>query len=147
MIRTATHEDIPQILDLGHSLHLESIYSSMPFDERKVEALILGLIDGNGVVFVSDVSGEITGGIAGGITEFWFCNERVAFDYSFFIHPDHRGGMTAIRLMTAFFEWARLRQAKEVHMGITTGINTEATSRFYEKMGMTKVGPLFKKGL
>lgn len=147
MIRTATHDDIPRILELGHLLHTTSAYAALPFDERKVETLIGGLIDGQGVVFVSDYDGKITGGLAGGLTEYWFCDERVAFDYSFFIHPEYRGGMTAVRLMVAFFEWSRLRGAKEVHMGITTGINTEAVSSLYEKMGMTKVGPLFKKVL
>lgn len=145
MIRTATHDDVPRILELGRLLHATSAYSALPFDEQKVGALMHSLIDGAGVVFVSEVDGVVIGGLAGGVTEFWFCSEKIAFDFSFFIHPDYRGGMSAPRLISTFSDWAKRIGARELHMGITTGINTEAVARLYEKMGMTLVGPLFKK--
>jgi GNAT superfamily N-acetyltransferase len=144
MIRTATKDDIPRILELGNLLHKTSSFSHLPFDEAKVEALMRNIMDGAGVVFVSEVDGIIIGGIAGGVTEFWFCGERIGFDYSFFIHPDFRGGMSAPRLIIAFKEWARLNGAIEIHMGVTTGIHTEATGRLYEKMGFRLAGPLYK---
>lgn len=145
MIRTATLDDIPRILELGESLHQTSDFRRLPFDREKVETLISGLVSGVGVVFVSEIDGIITGGIAGGLTEFWFCREKVAFDFSFFIHSDYRGGMSAPRLIIAFCEWAKLNGAREIHMGITTGIHVDATSRLYEKMGFSLSGPLYKK--
>lgn len=147
MIRTATHEDIQRIVELGEVLHKTSSFADLPFDQDKVSALMRNLIDGQGVIFVSEVDGVVIGGIAGGVVEMWFCDKRIGFDYSFFIHPDYRGGMSAPRLIIAFTEWAKLNGAIEVHMGITTGIHVEATSRLYEKMGFKLAGPLYKKEL
>lgn len=145
MIRTATYDDIPRILELGNVLHKTSSFADLPFDEDKVSNLMRGLIDGGGVIFVSEIDGVVIGGIAGGVTEFWFCDKKIGFDFSFFIHPDYRGGMSAPRLIVAFTEWAKLKGAIEVHMGITTGIHVDATARLYEKMGFRLSGPLYKK--
>lgn len=144
MIRVATTDDIPRILELGNLLHQTSSFSRHPFDEAKVDALMRNIMAGAGVVYVAEIDGVVIGGIAGGITEFWFCNEKIGFDFSFFIHPDYRGGMSAPRLIVAFKEWARLNGAVEIHMGVTTGIHTEATGRLYEKMGFELAGPLYK---
>ena len=144
MIRVATHEDIPRIIELGRVLHAESSYSTIPYKEDKVEATMLNVI-ATGVIFVAEHDGEVVGGIAGGIAEHWFSTERTAFDYSFFIHPEFRNGAIAIRLMTAFFEWAKLLGAKTIRMGITTGIHVERTAKLYRAMGFHEVGQLFQK--
>lgn len=146
MIRPATHEDIPRIVELGRILHAESSYSSIPYIDEKVIATMRNVID-TGVIFVAEFDGEVVGGLAGGMAEQWFSNERTAFDYSFFIHPEFRRGAIAVRLMTAFCEWAKLLGAKTVRMGITTGIHVERTAKLYRAMGFNEVGPLFQKEL
>lgn len=147
MIRTATIDDIPQIVELGVRLHAESSYSHISFDKEKVAGLMKMLIEKIGVVFVADRDGEIMGGIAGAVTEEWFSREKLAFDYSFFIAPEHRGGMTAIRLMAAFEEWGKSLGAKRISMGITTGIHVDATAKMYQSLGFAYAGPLFSKEL
>lgn len=146
-IRPATKNDIPRICELGYALHAESSYSEIPFDVAKVAKTMEDIIDHLGVIFVAERGDVIAGGIAGGVTEHWFSNERVAFDYSFFIHPEYRHGSAAARLMTAFFEWARLLGAKKVRMGITTGIHVERTAKLYRAMGFHEAGQLFQKEL
>ena len=146
IVRPARLEDVDEIIDLGELLHGESGYSRLPFDRDKVGALICGLIsEVDGVVFVAESDGRIIGGIAGGITEYWFCSVRHAFDFSFFVHPDHRGGSAAFRLLCAFERWAKDAGAVEIDIGITTGIHEEKTQRFYEKMGFVQSGRLFGK--
>lgn len=143
MIRPARFEDIPRLVELGTMLHQQSSYADMPFDRVKVAGFLASLIGGAGVLFVEDRDGVVIGGLAGGITEQWFSSEKVAFDYSFFIEPSHRGGITAIALIKAFIAWARIKGAARITMGITTGINVEATSKFYRRLGFKDVGPLF----
>jgi len=146
MIRVATLDDVDRISELGESLHSESSYSYLPYDIQKVRHLMAGLIGGGyGIVFVAEKDGEIIGGIAGGIAEFWFCNESHGFDYSFFVHPEHRGGSAAFRLLVAFESWCKRMGCKHIDIGITTGIHVEKTTRFYEKMGFEKSGQLFRK--
>lgn len=148
MIRVATLDDIERIVELGGCLHAESSYGELPFDSVKVSNLMAGLIGGGyGVVFVAEKAGEIIGGIAGGVTEFWFCDELHGFDYSFFVHPEHRGGSAAFRLLLAFESWCKNMGAKQMDIGITTGIHVDKTTRFYEKMGFVKSGQLFRKAL
>jgi GNAT superfamily N-acetyltransferase len=146
MIRLATLDDIETLVDLGELLHKESSYGYLPFDRLKVCALMAGLIEGGyGIVFVAEKNGKIIGGIAGGVTEFWFCNELHGFDYSFFVHPEHRGGSSAFRLLVAFESWVEGMGAKHMDIGITTGIHEDKTGRFYEKMGFVKSGQLYRK--
>lgn len=148
MIRVATLDDIDMIVALGAELHSESSYGCLPFNAEKVKCLMCGLIEGGyGVVFVAEKGGKIIGGIAGGVTEFWFCDELHGFDYSFFVHPEHRGGSAAFRLLLAFESWCKSMGATQMDIGITTGIHVDKTTRFYEKMGFVKSGQLFGKAL
>lgn len=147
MIRPATNDDIPRIIELGHLLHQSSSYAGMEFDPGMAGSFIESLISGLGVVFVAEIDGVVVGGLAGGITEQWFSSELLAFDYSFFIDPKTRSGITATKLVKAFTSWAKLRGAKHVQIGITTGINVEGTSRFYRALGFEDAGLFFNKEL
>lgn len=144
MIRAATHDDIPRLVELGQLLHDTSSYASSGINPEKVATLLGQLIDGLGVVFAAEVGGEVVGGFAGAITEQWFSDDLIAFDYSLFIEPDKRHGLTALKLILAFQNWAKAKGAKEIRMGITTGMNVEGTSRLYRHLGFKYVGPLFQ---
>lgn len=146
MIRAAKHSDVPRLVELGAMLHRSSGYASLPFSPGKVASFLGELIDGqSGVVFVAEIDGVVVGGMAGGIIDQWFCDEMVAYDYSIFIDPARRSGITAIRLVRAFEEWARLRGARHVQMGIGTQLNVEGTSKLYQSLGFELFAPLFQK--
>lgn len=146
MIRVATEEDIPRIVELGRMLHSESDeYRDINYDTDKVTETMRGLLNSSGVIFLYERGGEVLGGIAGGMSEFWFSRERIAGDFSMFVHPEARNGLIAVKLMLAFHNWARLMGAKRVQMGITTGINEEGTARLYQSLGMRHAGRLFNK--
>jgi GNAT superfamily N-acetyltransferase len=147
MIRPATPHDLDEILALGRRLHQTSTYCDRSFDDEKVRALMASLIDGHGVVFVGVVSGVIVGGIAGAVTEYWFGRHLHGFDFSFFIAEEHRSGSLAMKLLLALEAWCKARGAVEMRLGITTGINVEGTTRFYEYLGYRSTGPLFTKAI
>lgn len=144
MIRPATQEDIPRLVELGTMLHDISAYAGSAYNPEKVARFLGDLVNGLGVVFVAEVSGEVVGGFAGAITEQWFSDDLIAYDYSFFIEPSRRHGILATRLMLAFREWARIKGAKEIHVGIMTGMQVEGTTRLYRHLGFSYTGPLFK---
>jgi GNAT superfamily N-acetyltransferase len=148
MIRPATEADILHIVELGRLLHQESDeYRGISYDEEKVAETMRGLMDGGGVVFLYEQGGQIRGGLAGTIGEFWFSREKVAGDFSLFVDPEYRNGMIAIRLVLAFQSWSKLLGARRMNMGITTGINEEGTARLYQSLGMRRNGSLFSKDL
>lgn len=146
-VRPALLADVPAIVDLGAALHVSSDYSRFAFDRAKVEVLMRALIAGAGVIFLAEDKGRPIGGIAGGVAPFWFGSDLHGFDYSFFVLPEFRHGSTALRLLACLEAWCRARGAIEMRIGITTGIEVEGTSRFYEWCGYTRNGALFTKGL
>lgn len=147
MIRSGTPADIPRILELGAMLHAASSFRNIPFDPEKVEATMHALMDGAGVVFVAERDGVVIGGLAGGITEYFFSHQKLGFDYSFFIEPSKRHGITALKLIRALEIWCKARGAVSLQLGISTGLNVDGLSKFYELAGFTNVGPMFKKEL
>lgn len=147
MIRAATAADIPRIIELGITLHASTSYASQPYVHEKAAAFLLELIQGEGVVFVAVVDGVTVGAMAGGIVDQWFNHDLIAYDYSIFVLPSRRNGIVALRLINAFVEWARLKGAKQVQMGICTAVNVEGISRLYESAGFRLLGPLYGKEL
>lgn len=142
MIRAAKHSDVPRLIELGTMLHSGSTYASMNFCPDKSAAFLHELINGQGVIFVAEVSGVVVGGMAGAVTDQWFSNDLIAYDYSLFVEPSRRNGTVAIRLIRAFQEWAKLKGAKQIYMGIGTGVSVEGTARLYESQGLRNIGPL-----
>jgi len=142
MIRPAKHSDVPRLIELGTLLHATSSYSTMNFCPDKSAAFLHELINGPGVVFVAEVRGEVVGGMAGAVTEQWFSNDLIAYDYSIFVEPSKRNGVIAVRLIQTFKEWARIKGAKQIYMGIGTGVSVEGTTRLYESQGLRNIGPL-----
>lgn len=146
MIRVATEEDLPRLLELGKMMHGESEnYRGISYDEDKVRATLKELIDGAGVIFLYESMGKVYGGIAGALSEFWFSRERLASDLSLFVEPSHRNGLIAVKLSLAFLNWAKLVGARRVQLGITTGAATEKASSLYRSLGLEDSGQLFKK--
>ncbi|MCK3849941.1 GNAT family N-acetyltransferase [Pseudomonas sp. W2Jun17] len=142
MIRPAKHSDVPRLIELGTLLHSTTSYSTMNFCPVKSAAFLHELINGQGVVFVAEVRGEVVGGMAGGVIDQWFSNDLIAYDYSLFVEPSKRNGVIAVRLIQTFKEWARLKGAKQIYMGIGTGVSVEGTTRLYESQGLRNIGPL-----
>ncbi|WP_050465100.1 GNAT family N-acetyltransferase [Herbaspirillum autotrophicum] len=147
MIRAATHADVERVVDLGQILHASSDFAPISYDRDKVSSLMHSLINGAGVLFVAEREGVVIGGIAGAITTYWFSEEFVGFDYSFFLEPTQRNGFTALKLINAFKIWCKGRGATRLKMGITTGLNVEKISRFYLLAGFNYAGPLFEMEL
>ena len=142
MIRPAKHSDVPRLIELGTLLHATTSYSTMNFCPDKSATFLHELINGQGVVFVAEVRGEVVGGMAGAVTDQWFSNDLIAYDYSLFVEPSKRNGVIAVRLIQAFKEWARIKGAKQIYMGIGTGVSVEGTTRLYESQGLRNIGPL-----
>lgn len=143
-VEVATPEDAPEIAALGRRLHDTSVYAGVSYSQPKVEELMRRLAAGEGVVFVVRKEGQIVGGIAGAVASWWFSDELMGYEYSFFIAPEHANGFAAMRLMTALRIWCRARGARVLRVGITTGIHQEHTAKLYRLMGFRDIGPLFE---
>ena len=144
MIRAATALDIPAMIGIGREMHAESWYAYLPFDEVKLTATLLRLIDGSGFLEVYERNGEISGGMAGICAEMWFCRARIASDLALFVLPGKRGSIAAVRLLERFVQWARWQGASEVNLGVSTNVRKDETGRLYEALGFSHVGGIYK---
>jgi GNAT superfamily N-acetyltransferase len=139
ILRLATVDDLPSICVLGRVMHEESSFAPMDYDVDRMKETIGDLMNKSQFVVVAeDTNGEVIGGMAGMVTQSWFGNDMVANDLALFIHPDHRGGMLAVRLIKSFVRWAKLAGAKQIRVGVTTGhVNAGG---LYERLGFAWCG-------
>ncbi len=139
MIRKATIGDIPQILEWGRAMHLESGYSELDFSVAKIVGMARRMVGATSeCLFVSD-----NGFFAGGMAEYWFGGDRKTFDYALYIEPESRGSSQSVRLVRAYIEWARSVGAKRCHIANTTEVNIERVEKFFLALGFKRIGGNF----
>lgn len=143
MIRAATPADIPRIIEMGITMHAKTSYSRFVYDHGKAATFLQEQIAGDGVVFVAEVDGQVIGAMVGSIVDQWFNDDLIAYEYGVYVEPSRRNGFVALRMIRAFVEWARIKGAKQVQMGICTGVNVDGISRLYESAGFRLLGPLY----
>lgn len=145
-VRFATVTDIFALVEMGSRLHAESVYSFLPYDSERVESQVAEYVSGRGerVFLVAERNGVLIGMLAGHLDQYFFCNERVAVDVFFFVEKPHRGGTAALALIETFAAWAEERGAVELCMSVSTGIDMEKTERFYQKLGLRRMGSIHK---
>ncbi len=149
IIRPIREEDLEQILEMGVRMHGEGAYSFLPFDRDKVRSFILSYVEDHETQcgLVAEENQKIIGMFGGYITPYFFCNEFVACDMVLFVDEAFRGSAAAPGMIRAFQKWAKDHGASEICLGISTNLDTERTGKFYERMGMSFVGGLYKQRL
>lgn len=147
-VREATLADVASILKLGKQLHQNSAYADKHFNDEKAGSVVAMMVDSEtDSAFVAEDDGEIIGYFLGGLTYEWFSDDLLGFDYSVYVTPEKRNGRAAIKLFDAFENWAKAKDALYIHVGITTNINIEGSSRFYRFLGYKDGGIFFEKRL
>ncbi len=132
MIRQATHDDMPALLELARELVAEGRFASFGFIEQKVRDRFEALIAGAGAIFVAERDGEIVGGMAAGIGGDWFSDVPLTFDFGIYTRSVARGGIAGGRLVEAYLMWAKsLAPVVNINVGVTSGINQDRTIALY----------------
>lgn len=147
-VRTATVDDVTDLVALGRMMHRESPrFSRFAFVAGKVEALIRSMIASpHMVVFVAEESGFGVIGMFGGIVgEHFFTTDRFATDVAVFVVPQFRGTSAFPRLLQAFESWATEQGVLEIAPGISTEVSPERTLALYEQKGFRLSGSMVVK--
>jgi GNAT superfamily N-acetyltransferase len=149
VIRRPTYGDIPVLIQLGADMHDESAYAFLPYDRAKVQALIVQYVEDSDsrCGLVAESGGCVIGMIGGVAMSYYFCDETLVADEVLFVTPDRRGGTAAARLIAGLQEWAADRGARELCLSVSTRVQSERTAKFYERLGFSHVGGIFKKRL
>jgi GNAT superfamily N-acetyltransferase len=149
IIRAAQDKDSDEIIELGLRMHKESAYAFLPFECEKLRRLIASYLSDfeSQCGLVAEENDVIVGMLGGYLTDYFFCNEKMACDMILYVVQEYRGSSAAARLIRAFRLWAVEHGAREMCLGISSNINTERTGRFYERMGFTHCGGVYKQRL
>lgn len=142
MIRNATLEDIPRIVEMGQQLAAASTYRAVEYAPDRVEATCKLLIN-SGFLVVAEKEGCVVGAMLGDVYTPWYTNDRMGIDYSLYIEPEHRNGLLAVKMIKRFEEWCIGMGAKQIRPGVGTG--DKNVGRLYRALGYQAVGEWFLK--
>ena len=144
-VRIATTEDIPAIVGMAEMMHEQSDYASVPFVSEMYSGFLRIVFENEDYrCFVYERDGKIIGAIIGLVAPYMFSPEISAVDAGFFVLPEHRGGMTAIRLESAYREWAvwkaELVGQESIKTRLCSSTGDMRAGAFFEKIGYNFVG-------
>lgn len=86
---------------------------------------------------------EVVGGSAGYCVQLMFSKDYATGDIFLSIDPAYRTIFNAVRLVTAYKDWAISRNAKLIQVTHTGGYRREQMERFLNMQGFELVGSLF----
>lgn len=144
-IRSATHEDIGNMIELGQTVYAESRFSHLSYDMDKIkhglETFILLHAKGSHLALLAEnADGRIIGAFLGAIEEYFFTTDKSANSILIWVDPDYRGSSTAIKLIDVFKQWAVKKGAKEINMVVSSGVRIGSTDRFFRRLGFVQSG-------
>lgn len=140
MIRQMIPFDIPCVVALCMRMHSESeTYRRMEFSAVRCEG-IARLAISDGFAMVAMEGSEIIGFMCGCAVMPAFSKDLQACDHALYIVPEHRGSFAAVRLVSAYIQWAKERGCKLTTVGVTAGIDNGKAIEFYKHLGFRESG-------
>jgi len=97
--------------------------------------------------FVAQYKNKIIGSWIGFQAALWYSNDTTVSDLVFYVDVEHRGSSAAFKLIKSAENWAKSIKANSISVGISSGIDTEKTTCFFEKMGYTHGATLVTKNV
>ncbi len=144
-IREFKEGDFFSLVNLAKEMHKESTYSKLNLSANKLLKLGTTIIEQKDYCgFVAVAGDDIIGMFIGYITEYFFGSDKIACDLVLFVPRNRRGGFAASMLLDRYKIWANKQGAKEIKVGITTGVHELATTKLYKKLGFERAGLIYK---
>jgi GNAT superfamily N-acetyltransferase len=146
MIRRAVESDIDACVEMGRKFHSVTGVDEIEYSAESAKDTLTHLLSGDGCLFVADKSGAIVG-MAAALKYPHYMNraQSVAQELFWWVEPEHRGGMTAMRLLMALEQWATDEGCKMLTM-ICLPIDSPAEN-IYRRFGYRALEKSFVKEL
>jgi GNAT superfamily N-acetyltransferase len=148
-IRFATLNDVPTLIEIGSRMHAITRFKTYPFNAQKTANSLAALVrhdKGKYAVLVAENSEhKMVGGLIGLIEQPMFSDAFIASIMHIDVLPEARMGGYGVRLIKAFEQWAKNRDAFEICFGVNSGAELMGIAATLEKLNYTKVGENFVK--
>lgn len=146
MIRDISLYDVNPICEMLVDLRNESpeynfVNEDWDYVPKHLQAMIIQ------PAFIGVIDDDYRGFMFGSVDRHWYSSRVDAFEQLLFVGSAFRGTMLAPRLIRAFEDRARSRQAENVYAGATTGMSEDRTIKLYERMGYKLTLPGVRKVL
>ncbi len=132
---------------LGEMMHRESEFKAFDYDYGKLLDLAERIKNNDDMYgeCARNNTGDLVGMFVGSISEYYFGRDLIAADLLWYVHPDHRGGTVAVRLLKHFTQWGQNMGVKEICIGVSTGVQTERTGDLLDRLNFACVGGTYKR--
>lgn len=158
-VRQIERSDIEELVPLCRGLLDEGALHKLEYNERKVEAWFRTLLGAphkymhrlittevrDGSTYIKD---KIVGVFVFYLETPFFATNIAAYDGAMYIMPRYRG-LTAFRTVSIIEEykrWARRAGAKEIFLGVSSGINPDTAERLFTSLKFVRAGGIYVLG-
>jgi GNAT superfamily N-acetyltransferase len=139
--RLVTAADYPACLALVREAHAEGRDARYELDEQKVRELFDRSLRGTDYFcIVADDDGIIVGLTYGLVTEHFYSVMRYATNVMFYVTPSRRGSWASVRMLRLFEREAQRRDADEMLIGNSSGVEAARTVELFYALGFQPVG-------
>ncbi len=115
VIRNATKADVAELVRMGREFVGASPFGALGLSDESRERVIRGLL--GQFARVIDLEGEIVGALLGGLGPAWGDEQRmIATEMAWWVAPQFRGSVAAVRLLHQFRDWAQAQGAVGVSL-------------------------------
>lgn len=148
VVRDAKDMEVFQLVDISRAVLAESpTYKDMIFDAEKSANYIYGAImkhDGWFLRVIADENDRIVGGLLGCLETTVFGPDKIAYDVTVMMEAEHRGRCVKqlVQIVEEFKQWGINSGAKLIKVGVSSGINIDKASMFFEHMGFERIGAM-----
>ncbi len=146
-VRDALDTEVFLLAELSEMVMLESTYSHMNFDKEKVANYLYGAImkqPGWFMRIIVDDSNTPVGGMVCVCETSMWGSDKSAYDLTIMISEEHRGRCLRqlIQIIDEYKVWATEQGAKIIKLGVSSGINIDKASAFFEVLGFERIGAM-----
>ena len=139
--------DIAARLMLARKAWEETDRTGLAFDEGIVRRGLERKIDRNYCLLQAEAGGEVVGMLMGVAAAHFHAPELGASLLSWYVLPEHRGSLAAVKLLHGFRRWARDRGAVRLYIGVTSGLDVARTDRLLRRLGFRQTGGNYEAAL
>jgi hypothetical protein len=148
-VRFARPEDIPALVDLGRQMHVQSRYTWMQFNAKRLWTCLEAAIANKQhcVIVATDDGVESDASTANLSGVLWACAFGLPFSSEFvaqidylYVIPKRRGTPAAMKMMAGLRRWANNRQIAEILLPNAFGADEVYSTKLLGKMGLKAVG-------
>jgi RimJ/RimL family protein N-acetyltransferase len=144
-IRPATMDDVPALVEMAERFYPLSPYPAIYGDMPRTQAagLLIVMMQGMaehgvapGILLVADKDGALVGMLGMHIDAATFTPEVIAGEIVWWMEPEHRGGLAAMRLVRRAEQEAKARGATVSRMAVL-GTSPAEASEILQRIGYT----------